>query len=48
MYEEHDVLRKVFEQACADLGGRKNTLKGPPEWGSLDIKQVLDAQYAFA
>jgi DNA-directed RNA polymerase, mitochondrial len=50
MYEEHDVLREVFEQARADLcePKTKRMPEGPPEWGTLDIKQVLGAEYAFA
>jgi DNA-directed RNA polymerase, mitochondrial len=50
MYEEHDVLREVFDQAQAALSelDTKRMPKGPPERGTLDIRQVLKAKYAFA
>lgn len=50
MYQEHDVLTEVFEQARAYIGDRTNN-KLPsraPECGSLDIRHVLEAEYAFA
>ena len=49
MYEEHNVLAEVFAQARADLSG--NTKRMPtasPEYGSLDLKKVLSAEFAFA
>jgi DNA-directed RNA polymerase, mitochondrial len=50
MYQEHDVLQEIFDQAQADLSepDTKRMPKGPPEWGPLDIRQVLKAEYAFA
>ena len=47
MYEDNDVLAQVLDQARKDLG---ENAKVPPEStkGSLDIKGVLKAEYAFA
>ena len=50
MYEENDVLAQVLEQARKDLK-EPNTQRmpsAPPSRGSLDIKNVLDAVFAFA
>jgi DNA-directed RNA polymerase len=49
MYEKHDVLAEVLNQARADLTG--NTKRMPtatPEYGWLDLKKVLGAEFAFA
>ena len=49
MYEGHDVLAEVLTQARADLSG--NTKRMPsalPQYGALDLKKVLDAEFAFA
>jgi DNA-directed RNA polymerase len=49
MYAENDVLAQVLAQACKDLGENAKGLPDkPPPQGSLDIKQVRDAEYAFA
>jgi hypothetical protein len=48
MYQEHDVLSEVLECARRDLKDPKGLPDKPPQQGSLDINQVLDAQYAFA
>ncbi len=51
MYEEHDdVLAEVLEQARKDLNepDTKRMACAPPSRGSLDIKNVLSAEYAFA
>jgi DNA-directed RNA polymerase, mitochondrial len=48
MYQEHDVLSEVLECARRDPKEPKGLADKPPPRGSLDIKQVLDAQYAFA
>jgi DNA-directed RNA polymerase, mitochondrial len=49
MYEEHDVLAEVLAEARKDLGAvTKGLPDKPPLRGSLNIKQVLDADYAFA
>ena len=50
MYQEHDVLAEIFEQARADLSDphTKRVPAGPPQEGFLEMAQVLDAEYAFA
>ncbi len=49
MYEEHDVLAEVFAQARADLNrNTKRMPSAPPQYGALDLKKVLDAEFAFA
>jgi DNA-directed RNA polymerase len=49
MYEEHDVLAEVLTQARADLSGNtKRMLSALPQYGSLDLKKVLSADFAFA
>lgn len=49
MYEEHDVLAEVLNQARADLGENAKRLpSAPPQYGSLDLKKVLSAEFAFA
>jgi DNA-directed RNA polymerase, mitochondrial len=49
MYEQHDVLAEVLEEATRatrDFGAQG--LPRAPDQGSLDIKQVLKAEFAFA
>ena len=46
MYEEHDVLSEVLEQARKDAPLAK--LPALPEPGTLDLKEILNAPYAFA
>jgi DNA-directed RNA polymerase len=49
MYEEHDVLAEVFAQARADLSrNTKRMPSAPPQYGALDVKKALDAEFAFA
>jgi DNA-directed RNA polymerase len=49
LYEEHDVLKEVLDQARVDLGeDSKGLPEKPPDRGDLDIHQVRDAEYAFA
>jgi hypothetical protein len=50
MYKEHDVLAEVYEQARADLSApdTKRMPTAPPQKGSLEIEQLLDAEFAFA
>jgi DNA-directed RNA polymerase len=49
LYREHDVLAEVFEWARKELGpDAKQLPSGPPQKGSLDINEVLKAQFAFA
>lgn len=44
LYERNDVLAQVLEQAREDLGGQGLPV---PERGSLDIEQVLRAEFGF-
>lgn len=53
MYEQHDVLTEVLERAKCDLIEHENRLSAIEErrkalYGSLNIKEVLNAKYAFA
>jgi DNA-directed RNA polymerase, mitochondrial len=50
MYTDHDVLAEVYEQAGVDLSDpdAKRMPSGPPQKGSLEIEQLLDAEFAFA
>jgi DNA-directed RNA polymerase len=50
MYEEHDALQEVLDQAYEDLSkeGEAKLPLTPPEKGELDIRGVLEAEYAFA
>jgi DNA-directed RNA polymerase, mitochondrial len=49
MYETHDVLDEVFARARADLGrNRKRMPSAPPQYGALDLKKALVAEFAFA
>jgi DNA-directed RNA polymerase, mitochondrial len=51
MYEEHDVLEEILKQAKQDLGDKLRAGKKWPQLpkrGTLDLKGVLDAEYAFA
>jgi hypothetical protein len=50
MYQEHDVLAEVYEQARADLSNpvAKRVPSGPPQKGSLEVERLLRAEYAFA
>jgi DNA-directed RNA polymerase len=53
MYEKHDVLAEVLQRAQCDLSEHNNRLseiadKLPDLRGSLNIKEVLNAKYAFA
>lgn len=53
MYEQHDVLTEVLERAKCDLIEHENRLSAIEErrkalYGSLNIKEVLKARYAFA
>jgi hypothetical protein len=44
MYEDHDVLQAVLDEARKDLKNPKD-LPTKPHPGSLKIAQVLDAKY---
>lgn len=49
MYEQHDVLAEVLAQAKSDLTAHNHgRLPEPVERGSLNIKDILNARYAFA
>jgi DNA-directed RNA polymerase len=49
MYEEHDVLAEVLKAAWRDLTVHNwHRLPPVPEYGSLDLKEVLNAKFAFA
>jgi DNA-directed RNA polymerase len=52
MYEEHNVLEEILDQAKRDLAAKspKKLPKWPklPERGSLDLKGVLKSEYAFS
>jgi DNA-directed RNA polymerase, mitochondrial len=49
MNEENDVLAQVLEQAKDDLAENAKGLPDKsPERGSLDVKKVRDAEFAFA
>ena len=49
MYEEHDVLAEVHQQAKCDLTVHNvGRLPDVPDYGPLNIKEVLNAQFAFA
>jgi DNA-directed RNA polymerase len=47
MYQEHDVLQEVLDEARRDLKDPRD-LPDKPKLGDLDIQQVIDAEYAFA
>ena len=49
MYKEHDVLQEVLDWARKDLAENAKGLLGkPPKNGYLNVKEVLEAEYAFA
>lgn len=49
MYEDHDVLAELLESARADLTpANHHLLPELPEKGALDLKEILNARYAFA
>lgn len=49
MYETHDVLSEVLEQAKCDLTQHNwDRLPVVPERGPLNLKEIENAQYAFA
>lgn len=49
MYEDHDVLAEVLAQCKCDLTVHNHDrLPNAIEYGSLNIRSVLDARYAFA
>jgi DNA-directed RNA polymerase, mitochondrial len=48
MHQDHDVLQEILDCAREDLKDPKGLPHEPPKLGALNIKQVLDAEYAFA
>ena len=49
MYEDHDVLQEVLDWARKELAENAKGLLGkPPKNGSLNVKEILEAEYAFA
>jgi DNA-directed RNA polymerase len=49
MYEQHDVLVEVLESASCDLTlANRERLPTVPAYGPLNLKEVLNAKYAFA
>ena len=49
MYEDHDMLQEVLDWARKDLAENAKGLLGkPPKNGSLNVKEILEAEYAFA
>ena len=51
MYQEHDVLQEVFDQTREDglkAAGSKQMPDKTPSKGTLDIEEVLNAEFAFA
>ncbi|MBW7970995.1 DNA-directed RNA polymerase [Bradyrhizobium sp. BR 10289] len=53
MYTDHDVLSELLESARADLTAANQwrldeAIAAMPERGTLDLKEILNARYAFA
>jgi DNA-directed RNA polymerase len=49
MYTEHDVLQEVLDRAKLDLTEHNwHRLPAVPNKGNLDLKEILNAKYAFA
>lgn len=49
MYETHDVLAEVLAQATCDLTqNNRHMLPNAIEFGPLNLKDILDADFAFA
>jgi DNA-directed RNA polymerase len=49
MYSEHDILAELLESARADLTpANHDKLPELPKKGALDLKEILNARYAFA
>jgi DNA-directed RNA polymerase len=47
LYSE-DVLADILTEATAQVSTNKHRLPSLPTYGSLDLKKVYDAEYAFA
>lgn len=49
MYQDHDVLAELLESARADLTpANHHKLPELPAKGALDLKEIINARYAFA
>jgi len=48
LYDGNDVLSDILEEARSQLDTNHEALPALPEKGSLDIRDVLNADYAFA
>jgi len=49
MYEGRDLLQEVYDRAHSALTATgRQRLPKPPKQGNLNIREVLDAEYAFA
>jgi DNA-directed RNA polymerase len=49
MYETHDVLNEILERARADLTeANHHRLPQPITYGNLNLKDILNAEFAFA
>lgn len=49
MYEQHDILAELLESARADLTPASyHKLPALPEKGTLNLKEIVNARYAFA
>jgi len=49
MYEQNDVLVQALDQAKRDLTPANwHKLPTVPEYGTLDLKGILDATFAFS
>lgn len=49
MYEQHDVLAEILERAHADItDANRNKLPTLPQYGTLNLKDILNADFAFA
>jgi len=49
MYETHDVLAEILEQASCDLtDANRNKLPTLPAYGTLNLKDIINADFAFA
>jgi DNA-directed RNA polymerase len=49
MYEDHDVLAEILEQSRRDLTQHSwNKLPSVPEYGTLNLKEIRHALYAFS
>jgi DNA-directed RNA polymerase len=49
LHTEHDILAEVRDAVVRDLGRRESKKVPPiPQRGTLDIRGILEADYAFS